>query len=69
MLSSDLIPIGDHMLAEVKIHLASSEVDLQQQQCVLELAGIYEALDKKFTMDTAVEIITKATKLYLDSHT
>lgn len=68
MISSDLIPIGNHMGAEVKIHFASAEEDLQQHQCVLELVGIYEAITEKFTTDIAVEIITTATKIYLDNH-
>ena len=69
MIISNLISIGDDGIGtEVQIHLVAPEENLQHHQCELELVGIYEALSKKFSMDIAVEIITNATKLFLDHH-
>lgn len=55
-------------LGEVEMVANIEDHELQLAQYQLELASIYEALAKRFSLDDAIEAITDSVELFLKAH-
>lgn len=55
-------------MGDVELRANVEDEELQLAQYQLELASVYEALAKRYTLDDAVEAITESLEIFLKAH-
>lgn len=71
MIKSQLLKTEEELgffMGDVELTTNVEDEDLQLAQYQLELASIYEALAKRYSLDDAVEAITDSVELFLKAH-
>lgn len=66
MIKTELTVVNDEMACDVKLGaLPDTSKEMQEAQYKLELAAIYQALQKRYGFDSVISIMTNATKLFM----
>lgn len=68
MIVSELGTVNAELGSKVELSAISADEELQKAQFRLELASIYEALAKKFSVNESIEIITDTVDMFLEAH-
>lgn len=56
------------LLSKVELGYIDKDKEVQQVQLELELVAIYDALEKKYSTDEAIELITASITHFLEAH-
>ena len=67
MIKSELEIVDGAMACNVEMGTLTNKQEMKEAQYELELSSIYQALQKRFGFDTAISIITNATKLFIST--
>lgn len=68
MIASELGTVDTQLGSNVELSAISADEQLQKSQFELELVSIYEALAEKFSVDSAIELITNSIGLFINHH-
>lgn len=68
MIASELGTVDTKLGSKVELSAISADEQLQISQFELELVSIYEALAEKFSVDSAIELITNSIGLFINHH-
>lgn len=69
MIKSELcVNLKGDIATKVELGVIDDNPVISLAQLEYELVGIYDSLEKKFSMDEAVELITSSVSHFLDAH-
>lgn len=69
MIKSEMLKnLAGEIVTKVELGTIDKNKEIQLAQLELELIGIYDSLEKKFSTDEAIEIITSSVSHFLEAH-